>query len=153
MIIDNLILGIGILMLLFLAYCAIAIPYYYFKKIFLKTKGIKKSEKNIHNEFKHTEIYKILGPFSYLMVIWGALTAFELSSNLLGYDFYTIGKVYAYVLPDPVFEQGTNILLPRAINYNFMHYIFTFFYLIISYCSLGYFLIYTFCVYAVWRSN
>lgn len=47
MIVDNLILGIGILMLLFLAYCAIAIPYYYFKKIFLKTKGIKKSEKNL----------------------------------------------------------------------------------------------------------
>lgn len=47
MIVDNLILGIGILMLLFLAYCAIAIPYYYFKKIFLKTKGIKKSEKTL----------------------------------------------------------------------------------------------------------
>ena len=34
-------------MLLFLAYCAIAIPYYYIKKIYLKTKGIKKSATNL----------------------------------------------------------------------------------------------------------
>ena len=39
--------GVGILMLLFLAYCAIAIPYYYIKKIYLKTKGIKKSATNL----------------------------------------------------------------------------------------------------------
>ena len=109
--------------------------------------------KNIHNEFKHTELYKILGPFSYLMVIWGALTAVELSSNLLGFDVETIQKFYDYVLPDPIFEKATNILQPRPINYNFMHYIFAFFYLIISFCSLGYFLIYTFCIYAVWRGN
>ena len=152
MIIDNLILGIGILMLLFLAYCAIAIPYYYFKKIFLKTKGIKKSEKNIHNEFKHTEIYKILGPFSYLMVIWGALTAVELSSNLLGFDVETIQKFYDYVIPDPIFEKATNIFQPRPINYNHMHSIFMFFYLIISFASLGYFLIFAFCIFVVWRN-
>ena len=109
--------------------------------------------KNIHNEFKHTELYKILGPFSYLMVIWGALTAVELSSNLLGFDVETIQKFYDYVMPDPIFEKGTNILLPRAINYGHMHYIFTFFYLGISFASLGYFLVYTFCVYGVWRSN
>ena len=47
MIIDNLIAGIGILLLLFIAYCAIAIPYYYLKRIFLKTKGIKKSTINL----------------------------------------------------------------------------------------------------------
>tara|TARA_B100001093_G_C26646712_1_gene935637 strand:- start:26 stop:454 length:429 start_codon:yes stop_codon:yes gene_type:complete len=47
MIIDNLIGGIGILLLLFIAYCAIAIPYYYLKRIFLKTKGIKKSAINL----------------------------------------------------------------------------------------------------------
>ena len=47
MIIDNLIAGIGILLLLFIAYCAIAIPYYYLKRIFLKTKGIKKSAINL----------------------------------------------------------------------------------------------------------
>ena len=34
-------------MLLFLAYCAIAIPYYYIKKIYFKTKGIKKSAVNL----------------------------------------------------------------------------------------------------------
>ena len=34
-------------MLLFLAYCAIAIPYYYIKKIYFKTKGIKKSATNL----------------------------------------------------------------------------------------------------------
>tara|TARA_R110002012_G_scaffold12210_1_gene54533 strand:+ start:169 stop:591 length:423 start_codon:yes stop_codon:yes gene_type:complete len=39
--------GAGILMLLFLAYCAIAIPYYYIKKIYFKTKGIKKSAVNL----------------------------------------------------------------------------------------------------------
>ena len=39
--------GAGILMLLFLAYCAIAIPYYYIKKIYFKTKGIKKSATNL----------------------------------------------------------------------------------------------------------
>ena len=39
--------GVGILMLLFLAYCAIAIPYYYIKKIYFKTKGIKKSATNL----------------------------------------------------------------------------------------------------------
>ena len=39
--------AIGILMLLFLAYCAIAIPYYYIKKIYFKTKGIKKSMGNL----------------------------------------------------------------------------------------------------------
>ena len=39
--------GVGILMLLFLAYCAIAIPYYYIKKIYFKTKGIKKSAINL----------------------------------------------------------------------------------------------------------
>ena len=39
--------AIGILMLLFLAYCAIAIPYYYIKKIYFKTKGIKKSATNL----------------------------------------------------------------------------------------------------------
>jgi hypothetical protein len=39
--------GVGILMLLFLAYCAIAIPYYYIKKIYFKTKGIKKSAVNL----------------------------------------------------------------------------------------------------------
>jgi hypothetical protein len=44
---DYLIGGVGILMLLFLAYCAIAIPYYYIKKIYLKTKGIKKSAVNL----------------------------------------------------------------------------------------------------------
>ena len=38
--------GVGIVMLLFLAYCAIAIPYYYIKKIYFKTKGIKKSVSN-----------------------------------------------------------------------------------------------------------
>ena len=38
---------IGILMLLFLAYCAIAIPYYYLKKIYFKTKGLKKSANNL----------------------------------------------------------------------------------------------------------
>ena len=39
--------AVGILMLLFLAYCAIAIPYYYIKKIYFKTKGIKKSVGNL----------------------------------------------------------------------------------------------------------
>src|SRR5210317_1186758 len=39
--------AIGILMLLFLAYCAIAIPYYYLKKIYFKTKGLKKSANNL----------------------------------------------------------------------------------------------------------
>ena len=34
-------------MLLFLAYCAIAIPYYYLKKIYFKTKGLKKSANNL----------------------------------------------------------------------------------------------------------
>tara|TARA_Y100000389_G_C17107195_1_gene338863 strand:- start:210 stop:599 length:390 start_codon:yes stop_codon:yes gene_type:complete len=34
-------------MLLFLAYCAIAIPYYYIKKIFYKSKGLKKSANNL----------------------------------------------------------------------------------------------------------
>jgi len=32
---------------LFLAYCAIAIPYYYVKKIYFKTKGLKKSAINL----------------------------------------------------------------------------------------------------------
>ena len=44
---DYLIGGVGILMLLFLAYCAIAIPYYYVKKIYFKTKGLKKSAINL----------------------------------------------------------------------------------------------------------
>ena len=44
---DYLIGGVGILMLLFLAYCAIAIPYYYIKKIYFKTKGLKKSTANL----------------------------------------------------------------------------------------------------------
>ena len=44
---DYLIGGVGILMLLFLAYCAIAIPYYYIKKIYFKTKGLKKSAVNL----------------------------------------------------------------------------------------------------------
>jgi len=39
--------GAGILMLLFLAYCAIAIPYYYIKKFYLKAKGVKKSAVNL----------------------------------------------------------------------------------------------------------
>ena len=39
--------AVGILMLLFLAYCAIAIPYYYIKKIYFKAKGIKKSAVNL----------------------------------------------------------------------------------------------------------
>ena len=39
--------GVGILMLLFLAYCSIAIPYYYLKKIYFKTKGLKKSAVNL----------------------------------------------------------------------------------------------------------
>ena len=39
--------AVAILMLLFLAYCAIAIPYYYIKKIYFKTKGIKKSATNL----------------------------------------------------------------------------------------------------------
>ena len=34
-------------MLLFLAYCAIAIPYYYIKKFYLKAKGVKKSAVNL----------------------------------------------------------------------------------------------------------
>ena len=34
-------------MLLFLAYCAIAIPYYYLKKVYFKTKGLKKSANNL----------------------------------------------------------------------------------------------------------
>ena len=44
---DYLIYGVAIIMLLFLAYCAIAIPYYYIKKIYLKTKGLKKSTVNL----------------------------------------------------------------------------------------------------------
>ena len=44
---DYLIGSVGILMLLFLAYCAIAIPYYYIKKIYFKTKGLKKSAVNL----------------------------------------------------------------------------------------------------------
>ena len=44
---DYLIYGVAILMLLFLAYCAIAIPYYYIKKIYFKTKGLKKSTVNL----------------------------------------------------------------------------------------------------------
>ncbi|MDB9767708.1 hypothetical protein OAB25_03375 [Candidatus Pelagibacter sp.] len=43
---EYIIRGVGIVMLLFLAYCAIAIPYYYIKKIYFKTKGIKKSVSN-----------------------------------------------------------------------------------------------------------
>ena len=39
--------GVGILMLLFLAYCAIAIPYYYIKKFYQKAKGVKKSAVNL----------------------------------------------------------------------------------------------------------
>ena len=39
--------GAGILMLLFLAYCAIAIPYYYIKKFYQKAKGVKKSAVNL----------------------------------------------------------------------------------------------------------
>ena len=34
-------------MLLFLAYCAIAIPYYYIKKFYQKAKGVKKSAVNL----------------------------------------------------------------------------------------------------------
>tara|TARA_B110000259_G_C13697873_1_gene275088 strand:+ start:73 stop:495 length:423 start_codon:yes stop_codon:yes gene_type:complete len=45
--VEYLIGGVGILMLLFLAYCAIAIPYYYIKKIYFKTKRIKKSATNL----------------------------------------------------------------------------------------------------------
>ena len=44
---DYLIYGVAILMLFFLAYCAIAIPYYYIKKIYFKTKGLKKSAVNL----------------------------------------------------------------------------------------------------------
>ena len=44
---DYLIYGVAIIMLLFLAYCAIAIPYYYIKKIYFKTKGLKKSTVNL----------------------------------------------------------------------------------------------------------
>ena len=44
---DYLIYSVAIIMLLFLAYCAIAIPYYYIKKIYFKTKGIKKSAVNL----------------------------------------------------------------------------------------------------------
>ena len=44
---DYLIGGVGILMLLFLAYCAIAIPYYYIKKFYQKAKGVKKSAVNL----------------------------------------------------------------------------------------------------------
>ena len=44
---DYLIYGVTILMLFFLAYCAIAIPYYYIKKIYFKTKGLKKSAVNL----------------------------------------------------------------------------------------------------------
>ena len=44
---DYLIYGVAIIMLLFLAYCAIAIPYYYIKKIYFKTKGLKKSAVNL----------------------------------------------------------------------------------------------------------
>jgi len=38
--------GVGIVMLLFLVYFAIAILYYYIKKIYFKTKRIKKSAIN-----------------------------------------------------------------------------------------------------------
>ena len=44
---DNIIGGVGILLLLFLAYCSIAIPYYYLKKIYFKTKGLNKSAVNL----------------------------------------------------------------------------------------------------------
>ena len=44
---DYLIYGVAIIMLLFLAYCAIAIPYYYIKKFYFKTKGLKKSAVNL----------------------------------------------------------------------------------------------------------
>lgn len=44
---DYLIGGVGLLMLLFLAYCAIAIPYYYVKKFFFKAKDLKKSAVNV----------------------------------------------------------------------------------------------------------
>ena len=44
--IEYIIGGVEIVMLIFLAYCAIAIPYYYIKKIYFKTKGIKKSASN-----------------------------------------------------------------------------------------------------------
>ena len=44
---DDIIGGVGILMLLCLAYCSISIPYYYLKKIYFKTKGLKKSAMNL----------------------------------------------------------------------------------------------------------
>ena len=45
---SDFILGaIGIGGLIFLAYCAIAIPYYYIKKFFFKAKGLKKSAINV----------------------------------------------------------------------------------------------------------
>jgi hypothetical protein len=52
--------AIGILMLLFLAYCAIAIPYYYIKKIYFKTKGIKKSMGNLSIKLQKDNIRRTL---------------------------------------------------------------------------------------------
>ena len=53
--------GAGILMLLFLAYCAIAIPYYYIKKIYFKTKGIKKSAVNLSVKLQKNNTRRTLG--------------------------------------------------------------------------------------------
>ena len=53
--------GVGILMLLFLAYCAIAIPYYYIKKIYFKTKGIKKSAVNLSVKLQKNNTRRTLG--------------------------------------------------------------------------------------------
>ena len=58
---DYIIGGAGILMLLFLAYCAIAIPYYYIKKIYFKTKGIKKSAVNLSVKLQKNNTRRTLG--------------------------------------------------------------------------------------------
>ena len=58
---DYLIYGVAILMLLFLAYCAIAIPYYYIKKIYFKTKGIKKSAVNLSVKLQKNNTRRTLG--------------------------------------------------------------------------------------------
>lgn len=47
-------------MLLFLAYCAIAIPYYYLKKIYFKTKGLKKSANNLSVKLQKNNTRKTL---------------------------------------------------------------------------------------------
>ena len=108
----------------------------------------------VHKKFKKHEIYSMFKIFSYIFVIIGFLFSLELFFILIESKMRPLGEIFAIISPDLIAETRPNSLYPVVVAGNehlFMIILLVF--LVITFASLAFFLIYIHCFYKTLKED